>query len=110
MIDNWLDQAYCKGADRDQFFPFSEATSGDLGKNVKTRCEQTIEKFCKHCPVRLECFDYACELSTSVMVVSDRLQSWHIDGIWGGFIFRRSDGNNRALITKARKRIEKEIA
>jgi WhiB family redox-sensing transcriptional regulator len=57
---DWFDDAACRGAETDVFFPTAEADSG------------AAKALCAVCPVREECLEHA--LSTSPAP----------DGVWGG--------------------------
>lgn len=56
---DWYDDAACRDADTDVFFPVSESQS-DAAKAI-----------CAVCPVREECLEYALEVRPG-------------DGVWGG--------------------------
>jgi WhiB family transcriptional regulator, redox-sensing transcriptional regulator len=57
---DWFDDAACRGADVDVFFPVSE------GDAVEAKA------LCATCPVREECLDYALTMSPAP------------EGVWGG--------------------------
>lgn len=63
----WMEQAACAGADPDLFFP--HVTRGENHNQHKLA---EAAAFCRVCPVRAECYQYAYD---------DRLT-----GVWGGWL------------------------
>lgn len=80
--ENWKDRAACLGADQSLFFSPSEpgATRGPQGK-------LEAKEYCKECPVRVECLEYA---------VRNR-ECW---GVWGGIDFGSQRQRTRFLNQK----------
>jgi WhiB family redox-sensing transcriptional regulator len=70
----WMLQAYCRGAAPKEFFP-----SDGLGV-------ESAQKLCAHCPVKLECLEYALE---------HRIEH----GVWGG----ASERERRRILRRRRE-------
>ena len=62
--EHWTDQAICRGADPDLFFPIGYA--GPPAEQVAA-----AKAVCANCPVTARCLDWA-------------LRAGEPDGIWGG--------------------------
>lgn len=69
---DWITNARCQDADPEMFHP---VMGEDPGKRSKAKA------FCRRCPVREECLDYA--LTVPNLDKNGRAVGW-VDGIWGG--------------------------
>lgn len=54
MIDDWRENAACRDADPELFFPVS-----DMGPGARQVAE--AKAVCARCPVRAQCLDYALD-------------------------------------------------
>jgi WhiB family redox-sensing transcriptional regulator len=77
----WFDDAACRDADTDVFFPVSESMAGEA------------KAICAVCPVREECLEFA-------------LQTRPGDGVWGGL----TATERHRLIRRRQKAARKERA
>jgi WhiB family transcriptional regulator, redox-sensing transcriptional regulator len=61
VVGEWADDAACKGASADQFFPGTRVSNAEIARRAA---------ICHTCPVAAPCLDHAIH--------------WHEPGIWGG--------------------------
>jgi WhiB family transcriptional regulator, redox-sensing transcriptional regulator len=80
----WTDQATCRGADTEMFFPPRGMPSKDI--------YPIIEIYCNVCPVKQECLEYA-------------LENVERNGIWGG-----TTGRERRYIASKRTQLRKKAS
>lgn len=69
----WIDEAACRGMDREAFFPPGTLLTATAQEALAT---------CGRCPVRAECLAYAVDTGSS--------------GIWGGKLLRTHSSQARA--------------
>jgi WhiB family transcriptional regulator, redox-sensing transcriptional regulator len=61
---DWHEDAACRGADPDLFFPIS--TTGAALRQI-----EQAKRICRNCPVRIQCLAWAVDNGVT-------------DGVWGG--------------------------
>jgi Transcription factor WhiB len=98
--DEWRLQAKCHDTDVNQFFPV--IVGKRKGRNIMSvqtivQVENTINQFCRQCPVRLECLEWGIRS--------------HSEGIFGGkllFRYATRPSNGQRLYMKLKREIELE--
>lgn len=79
QIGPWAQKGKCRGATPGRFFPGSLAEA-----------QTVIDSFCKVCPVRKDCLEYA-------------LRRHETDGVWGGVYFANKKRRARAAAAASRR-------
>ncbi len=81
---DWREQAACKGANGDLFYPKS-AWSRE-SKESRQQREQMAKRVCSRCSVQPRCLDWA-------------LRNGEVVGVWGG----KTERERRALVKASRR-------
>lgn len=82
---SWFAEANCRGADPNIFVPPETEGSGSGGVHAaeeRARLTELAKSYCRDCPVRLECLDFA-------------LRNGIKDGVWGGLSERQLKNERR---------------